>query len=53
MGWCQGRICGFAVECLARGEVPSAAAPAAASERLIAAPLTLGAIASIPEAELE
>jgi NADPH-dependent 2,4-dienoyl-CoA reductase/sulfur reductase-like enzyme len=53
MGWCQGRTCGFAVECLARGEVPSAAAPAAASERLIAAPLTLGAIASIPEAELE
>ncbi|MEO6020192.1 MAG: FAD/NAD(P)-binding oxidoreductase [Knoellia sp.] len=53
MGWCQGRICGFAVECLARGEIPGARTPAPATERLVAAPLTLGALARVPTKEVD
>lgn len=44
MGWCQGRICGPAVHCLAakdRAYVPT--------ERLIATPVTLGALANLDE----
>lgn len=44
MGWCQGRMCGPAVHCLvARGE------PYAPAERLIATPVTLGALADSGE----
>ncbi|MFC7488893.1 FAD-dependent oxidoreductase [Knoellia sp. CPCC 206453] len=46
MGWCQGRICGFAIECLARGSVPGVADPAVAAERLVAAPVLLGTLAA-------
>ncbi|MFC8102815.1 NAD(P)/FAD-dependent oxidoreductase [Streptomyces sp. NPDC057363] len=42
MGWCQGRICGPAVHCLAATD--RAYAPA---ERLIATPVTLGALADL------
>ncbi len=44
MGWCQGRVCGYATSCLVAartGGLPSAPLP----ERPIAAPLTLGALA--------
>ena len=42
MGWCQGRICGYAVSCLAGA---GAADPAAALRMPIAAPLPLGLLA--------
>ncbi|MER7057228.1 (2Fe-2S)-binding protein, partial [Streptomyces sp. NPDC000351] len=42
MGWCQGRICGPAVHCLAAAD--RVYAPA---ERLIATPVTLGALADL------
>lgn len=38
MGWCQGRVCAAAVECLAGGDVE-------APERLVATPVPLGALA--------
>jgi thioredoxin reductase len=44
MGWCQGRVCGYATACLVAaltGGPPSAPLP----ERPVAAPLTLGALA--------
>ncbi|MGY5072918.1 FAD/NAD(P)-dependent oxidoreductase [Streptomyces griseus] len=40
MGWCQGRMCGPAVHCLVARDQPYAPA-----ERLIATPVTLGALA--------
>ncbi|MEU6488020.1 NAD(P)/FAD-dependent oxidoreductase [Streptomyces sp. NPDC046887] len=42
MGWCQGRICGPAVHCLA-----AAPGPYTPTERLIATPVTLGALADL------
>ncbi|MEV5577929.1 FAD-dependent oxidoreductase [Streptomyces parvus] len=41
MGWCQGRMCGPAVHCLAAART----APYTPAERLIATPVTLGALA--------
>lgn len=44
MGWCQGRMCGPAVHCLtARGRAYEPA------ERLVATPVTLGALADLDE----
>lgn len=45
MGWCQGRMCGPAVHCLVSARDQSYA-PA---ERLIATPVTLGALADSGE----
>ncbi|WP_226899339.1 FAD/NAD(P)-dependent oxidoreductase [Nonomuraea phyllanthi] len=42
MGWCQGRICGYAVSCLA-GEPPQP------PRRPIAQPVTLGALAELTD----
>lgn len=39
MGWCQGRVCGYAAALLASGQ------PGPAVERLVAAPVPLGALA--------
>uniref|UniRef100_UPI0015CF0768 (2Fe-2S)-binding protein n=1 Tax=Streptomyces sp. rh34 TaxID=2034272 RepID=UPI0015CF0768 len=44
MGWCQGRMCGPAVHCLVTRDQPYAPA-----ERLIATPVTLGALADSGE----
>ncbi|MFF0834843.1 MULTISPECIES: FAD-dependent oxidoreductase [unclassified Streptomyces] len=44
MGWCQGRVCGPAVHCLTACD--EAYVPA---ERLIATPITLGALADLDE----
>ncbi|MEU3055234.1 FAD-dependent oxidoreductase [Streptomyces griseus] len=44
MGWCQGRMCGPAVHCLVARDRPYAPA-----ERLIATPVTLGALADAGE----
>ena len=56
MGWCQGRVCGFAVSCLAAGDGHGAGAASAASlaqnaKRPVAQPLPLGEIAALPDAE--
>ncbi|CAH9414917.1 MULTISPECIES: NAD(P)/FAD-dependent oxidoreductase [Streptomyces albovinaceus subgroup] len=45
MGWCQGRMCGPAVHCL----VAARAEPYTPAERLIATPVTLGALADSAE----
>ena len=49
MGWCQGRVCGFATECLGAG--PSAApAPenlAGTAKRPLAAPVGIGELAAL------
>jgi bacterioferritin-associated ferredoxin len=56
MGWCQGRMCGYAAACLAgevapsdgrasRGSLPAAYPVVAATERLVATPVPLGSLA--------
>lgn len=51
MGWCQGRMCATAIEWLARAGPSGAGAvgvePFPAVERLVAAPVTLGALAAL------
>ncbi|WP_150187199.1 FAD-dependent oxidoreductase [Streptomyces venezuelae] len=52
MGWCQGRVCGWAVSCLA---TPAPAAPpeeppsTAPDRRPLATPVPLGALADLPD----
>ncbi|WJV50715.1 NAD(P)/FAD-dependent oxidoreductase [Streptomyces flavofungini] len=46
MGWCQGRMCGAGVACLAAGAGPVAAP---AERRPLAVPVPLGALASLDE----
>lgn len=43
MGWCQGRVCGYAADLVTQG------CPGAPSERLLAAPISLGALAELDE----
>ncbi|MFJ3583065.1 FAD-dependent oxidoreductase [Streptomyces sp. NPDC090127] len=55
MGWCQGRICGTAVACLARGAgrpdlLGAGALPGSPERRPLAVPVTLGALAALEEA---
>ncbi len=45
MGWCQGRICGYAAHCLSTP--PGEPAAYRADERLLAFPVTLGALADL------
>jgi NAD(P)H-nitrite reductase large subunit len=45
MGWCQGRVCGYAAALLSSGR------PGPAVERLISAPVPLGALAAEPAPE--
>ncbi len=51
MGWCQGRVCGFAVSCLSSKGTDDAGAEqaslAAFAKRPVAAPLTLGEISTL------
>ena len=49
MGWCQGRICGFAVSCLTGdgGNQPGAESLASVAKRQFAGPVTVGALADI------
>jgi NAD(P)H-nitrite reductase large subunit len=52
MGWCQGRICGYAVACEAArlgGRKLTAADLAAFAHRPFAAPVTLGELATEPD----
>ncbi|MFJ6415793.1 FAD-dependent oxidoreductase [Paeniglutamicibacter sp. NPDC091659] len=51
MGWCQGKVCGFAVSCLSTKGAADAGAEqaslAAFAKRPVAAPLTLGEISAL------
>jgi D-hydroxyproline dehydrogenase subunit alpha len=46
MGWCQGRVCGYAAALVTQG------APGQPEERLVAAPVSLGALASTAEPQV-
>ncbi|NUR30934.1 MAG: FAD-dependent oxidoreductase [Catenulispora sp.] len=49
MGWCQGRVCGYAVACLARrdaAEPPTSEDLLAAAKRPLARPVPLGVLAA-------
>ncbi|MGI5377160.1 FAD-dependent oxidoreductase [Streptomyces sp. CA-251387] len=50
MGWCQGRVCGTAVACLAAGANGPAMAPSA-ERRPLAVPVPLGVLGSLDEPE--
>lgn len=52
MGWCQGRVCGFAVSCLSGDGEASQRSLAQSANRPLAQPLPLGTIAEL-ELELE
>ncbi len=47
MGWCQGRVCGFATDCLV-AELNGRHMLSQPAERPVAAPITLGALAASP-----
>ncbi|MEU4271767.1 NAD(P)/FAD-dependent oxidoreductase [Streptomyces sp. NPDC026092] len=54
MGWCQGRVCGPAVACLARGGAARTSGepgplPGSPERRPLAVPVTLGALAALEE----
>lgn len=49
MGWCQGRMCGTAVQCLV-GELTGGAAKAVPAARPLACPVPLGVLAADPPA---
>lgn len=53
MGWCQGRMCGFAAGCLATGETGPRAGEAAAGaiKRPLAGPVRIGDLAELPSAD--
>ncbi|MEU8527406.1 NAD(P)/FAD-dependent oxidoreductase [Streptomyces sp. NPDC048629] len=53
MGWCQGRMCGPAVACLAAGRdgaaAPDPASPPSPERRLLAVPVPLAALAALDD----
>lgn len=57
MGWCQGKVCGFAVSCLsskgAMDETAQYASLVAATKRPVATPLTLGEIRALDSRQPE
>ncbi len=46
MGWCQGRVCGYATACLSAAWSGEAYSPADAATRPVAGPVTLGSLAA-------
>ncbi|MHA3701063.1 FAD/NAD(P)-dependent oxidoreductase [Jatrophihabitans sp. YIM 134969] len=46
MGWCQGRECAFATDCLTARRTGAARDPAAGADRPVAVPVPLGLVAS-------
>ncbi|MEU1372620.1 NAD(P)/FAD-dependent oxidoreductase [Streptomyces triculaminicus] len=50
MGWCQGRMCGAAVACLAAAGTAEGTVPPSAERRPLAVPVPLGVLAAEPEA---
>ncbi|WP_372459271.1 FAD-dependent oxidoreductase [Streptomyces huiliensis] len=51
MGWCQGRVCGTAVSCLAAGGTAPGSVPPTPARRPFAVPVPLGALAALDEGE--
>ena len=51
MGWCQGRVCGFAASCLSEGARPSEASLTASAKRPLAAPVSIGELAALPSSD--
>ncbi|MGW9550526.1 FAD/NAD(P)-dependent oxidoreductase [Citricoccus zhacaiensis] len=49
MGWCQGRMCGFATACLAVGGVADEASLRSVAKRPVAHPITLAEVAALGE----
>ncbi|MCD9141425.1 FAD/NAD(P)-dependent oxidoreductase [Streptomyces albireticuli] len=49
MGWCQGRMCGAAVACLAASGTARGTVPPSAERRPLAVPVPLGSLAAGPE----
>lgn len=49
MGWCQGRVCGYATACLMAEWSGTPYSPAGTAERPVALPLTLGRLAADDE----
>lgn len=49
MGWCQGRVCGFAAACLGAGPgaAPTAASLSGSAKRPLAAPVGIGELAAL------
>jgi len=49
MGWCQGRVCGFATACLGSGPgaLPTVASLSATAKRPLAAPVGIGELAAL------
>ncbi|MFB6392709.1 (2Fe-2S)-binding protein, partial [Polymorphospora sp. 2-325] len=48
MGWCQGRVCGYATACLVAAQCGRPANPGSAAERPVAVPITLGLLSQEP-----
>ncbi|EHR60297.1 thioredoxin reductase [Saccharomonospora cyanea NA-134] len=55
MGWCQGRICGFAAGCLSTSDTGQSAghATSGAVKRPLAAPVRIGDLAELPTTDRE
>lgn len=51
MGWCQGRVCGFAVACIAAADTPDAGSLAQSARRPIAQPIPLGSLRDLTDEE--
>lgn len=53
MGWCQGRVCGFAAACLGAGPeaLPTVASLSATAKRPFAAPVGIGELAGLRTAD--
>jgi NADP-dependent aldehyde dehydrogenase len=49
MGWCQGRVCGFAAACLGtgHGNAPTAESLSASAKRPLSAPVAIGELAEL------
>jgi thioredoxin reductase len=52
MGWCQGRICGYAAACMVARYGGSEFAPGQLAERPVASPITLDLLAAEPVVDL-
>ncbi|HEY0168780.1 MAG TPA: NAD(P)/FAD-dependent oxidoreductase [Jatrophihabitans sp.] len=48
MGWCQGRVCGYAISCLTASRTGQALDLASSANRPVAAPIPLGLLAQAP-----
>jgi hypothetical protein len=53
MGWCQGRVCGFAAACLGAGPdaTPTADSLSGIAKRPLAAPVGIGELAALDAAD--